>query len=252
MPPHDGVGLREDERGAPVGPHPGQRDLEQTVRRLESRPPTAGALQGAQLLPERQILQDDLAMPAERQCERSAEDEEQGQHAAIVAGLDAKINKDDLWRRTGFTFEQQADDVAAILDQERVEQADLLGQSDGGIIALVFGIRHPQRARKIIASAPNLWPEKDALWEWSIEDMKRDVAGAERMIAAGDKSRDWPLLKRQVEQDLYEPHVSLDSVCTITAPTLLIGADEDVTLTKSKLRDQRKTCDDTVAPSATS
>ena len=40
-----------------------------------------------------------------------------------------------------FTFEQQADDVAAILDQEHIQQTDLLGQSDGGIIALVFGIR---------------------------------------------------------------------------------------------------------------
>jgi len=103
MPPHDGVGLREDERGTPVGPHASQRDPEQAVRRVESWPLTAGPLQRAQLLPQRQILQDDLAMPAERQCERSANDEEQGQHGAIVAGLVEKINKDDLWEGQGAT-----------------------------------------------------------------------------------------------------------------------------------------------------
>jgi len=127
-----------------------------------------------------------------------------------------------------FTFEQQADDVAAILDQERIEAADLLGQSDGAIIALIFGIRHPNRARKIVASAPNLWPESDALWQWAIDGMKNSVAEADRMIAAGDQSRNWLLRKRQIELDIFQPHVPLDAVRTITAPTLLIGADEDL------------------------
>src|ERR1700675_4424688 len=37
-----------------------------------------------------------------------------------------------------FTFEQQADDFSALLEQEHLDKADVLGQSDGGIIALVM------------------------------------------------------------------------------------------------------------------
>jgi pimeloyl-ACP methyl ester carboxylesterase len=147
-------------------------------------------------------------------------------HRVIAMDTRGRGKSDDGPDR--FTFEQQADDVAAILAQEHVERADVLGQSDGGIIALVFGIRHPGHVRKIVASAPNLWPESDAIFQWSIDEMKSSVAEADRMIAAGDKSRDWVRRKRQLEQDLYEPHVSLDAVHSIAVPTLLIGADDDV------------------------
>ena len=34
--------------------------------------------------------------------------------------------------------------------------------------------------------------------------------------------------KRQVEQDIFEPHISLQQVRSIQAPTLLIGAEHDI------------------------
>jgi pimeloyl-ACP methyl ester carboxylesterase len=135
-------------------------------------------------------------------------------HRVIAVDSRGRGKSDDGAER--FTFEQQADDVAALLAQEHIERADMLGQSDGGIIALVFGIRHPGQVQKIVASAPNLWP--DALFQWNIDEMRSSVAEADRMIAAGDRSRDWGRRKRQIEQDLDEPHVSIDGVDSITAP----------------------------------
>lgn len=127
-----------------------------------------------------------------------------------------------------FTFEQQADDLAALIEYERIDKVDLIGQSDGGIIALVMGIRHPHKVRRIVASAPNLRPDATALFESTIVSMKANVADAIAKLAAGDPTRDWARRKRQIEQDLGEPHISLEQVRSITAPTLLIGADEDV------------------------
>ena len=129
-----------------------------------------------------------------------------------------------------FTFEQQADDFSALLEQEHLDKADVLGQSDGGIIALVMGIRHPDKVRKIVASAPNLRPDDTALFASVIATMKASIAEAAAKLAAGDQSRDWVRRKRQLEQDLYEPHISLQQVHSIEAPTLLIGADDDVIL----------------------
>jgi pimeloyl-ACP methyl ester carboxylesterase len=53
-----------------------------------------------------------------------------------------------------FSYEQFADDAAALLEHLRIEQADVYGYSLGGGVALQLGLRHPDRVRKlVIASA---------------------------------------------------------------------------------------------------
>jgi pimeloyl-ACP methyl ester carboxylesterase len=48
------------------------------------------------------------------------------------------------------TIEGMADDVAAALSQLSVEQADVLGYSLGGFVALHFAVRHPEMLRKLV------------------------------------------------------------------------------------------------------
>lgn len=48
------------------------------------------------------------------------------------------------------TYEQMADDTAALLRQLKIEQADFFGYSMGGNVALAVAIRHPQLARKLV------------------------------------------------------------------------------------------------------
>lgn len=53
------------------------------------------------------------------------------------------------------TFEQMADDSAALLAYLGVDQVDVLGYSLGGQIALQIAIRHPELVRKlVVVSAP--------------------------------------------------------------------------------------------------
>src|SRR4051812_26294669 len=49
-----------------------------------------------------------------------------------------------------FTFERSADDVAGLLQHLEVPQADLLGFSNGAMVALQVAIRHPQFVRKLV------------------------------------------------------------------------------------------------------
>jgi pimeloyl-ACP methyl ester carboxylesterase len=51
-----------------------------------------------------------------------------------------------------FSFEQSADDTAALLDYLHFRQADLFGFSNGGTIALQVAIRHPQVVRKLVVA----------------------------------------------------------------------------------------------------
>lgn len=48
------------------------------------------------------------------------------------------------------TVEGMADDVAAALPELGIEQADVLGYSNGGSVALHFATRHPQMVRKLV------------------------------------------------------------------------------------------------------
>jgi pimeloyl-ACP methyl ester carboxylesterase len=59
-------------------------------------------------------------------------------------GRTADINRD-------FSYENLADDVASMLDYLTLEQANLLGYSMGGGVAMQVAIRHPERVRKVVS-----------------------------------------------------------------------------------------------------
>ena len=50
-----------------------------------------------------------------------------------------------------FSYENLADDIAALLDYLKIKQADVLGYSMGGGVAMQLAIRHPQRVRKVVS-----------------------------------------------------------------------------------------------------
>lgn len=49
------------------------------------------------------------------------------------------------------TFENLSDDVAALLHQLKIPNADIIGYSLGGGVALQFAIRHPEKTRKVVS-----------------------------------------------------------------------------------------------------
>jgi pimeloyl-ACP methyl ester carboxylesterase len=53
-------------------------------------------------------------------------------------------------------YEQLADDTMALIDALQLERPVVAGWSDGGEVALQFGLRHPGRARALIAGATSL------------------------------------------------------------------------------------------------
>ena len=48
------------------------------------------------------------------------------------------------------TYENLADDVAALLDRLKIRRADLIGYSMGGAVAMQCAIRHPDKVRKVV------------------------------------------------------------------------------------------------------
>src|SRR5262249_41312825 len=63
-------------------------------------------------------------------------------------GRTADIDRD-------ITYENLSDDVSALLDYLKIPNADFMGYSLGGGVALLSAIRHPDKVRKVVViSAP--------------------------------------------------------------------------------------------------
>ena len=69
-------------------------------------------------------------------------------HQVIAVELQAHGRTLDIDRP--LSFEQDADDVAALLKQLKIEKADIMGFSNGGTTALQVSIRHPQLVNKLV------------------------------------------------------------------------------------------------------
>jgi pimeloyl-ACP methyl ester carboxylesterase len=121
------------------------------------------------------------------------------------------------------TYEKMADDLAALLDHLKSPPVNVLGWSDGGIEALLLGIRHPGKVNKIAAMAANLspqgaYPETIALVKSIIDGMP----AAEKESPRG--KRELRLLQMMLDEPSIEP-AALDA---IKAPTLVLAGDHDL------------------------
>jgi len=68
-------------------------------------------------------------------------------HQVIAIELQGHGHTNDIDRP--LTFEQMADDAAALLKQLKIKDADFFGYSLGGTVALGVAIRHPELVRKL-------------------------------------------------------------------------------------------------------
>ncbi len=76
-------------------------------------------------------------------------------HFHVIA-LDTRGHGQSPRGETPFSIRQFADDLLAFMDEHNIERAHLLGFSDGGNIALMFALAHPERVQKLVLNGANL------------------------------------------------------------------------------------------------
>jgi pimeloyl-ACP methyl ester carboxylesterase len=72
-------------------------------------------------------------------------------HQVIAVELQAHGHTADIDRP--LSFEQDADDVAALLKQLHIGKADIMGFSNGGTTSLQIAIRHPELVNKLVLAS---------------------------------------------------------------------------------------------------
>jgi pimeloyl-ACP methyl ester carboxylesterase len=123
------------------------------------------------------------------------------------------------------TYEKMTDDLAALLDHLKTGPVDVLGWSDGGIEALLLGIRHPAKVKKIAAMAANLNPSTNAVYPetWAMaRTMIEAIPAAEQDTPQGRRAI------KVTSMMFEEPNIAPSALEAISAPTLVLASDHDL------------------------
>lgn len=160
-----------------------------------------------------------------------------------------------------FTIEDMAKDILALLDHLDMDSAHVLGLSMGGFIALEMAALAPQRVKSLVlahttAKIPpltrrrvRLWAEmrqdgvssailamEQLLWIFPEEILQNDhtVAILCQNLIQAIETQSWEGFSAQVEA--CETFDILDRLAEITAPTMIIAAEDDLSAPLSHTR----------------
>jgi len=152
-------------------------------------------------------------------------------HRVIAVEMQAHGHTRDIDRP--FTFTQDADDIAALLDTLHVAQADVFGFSNGGTTALQVGIRHPGKVRRLIIASSNYKRDGmvDGFWEMmekgTFADMPQIFKDELRKIDPSDAAAH-ALFDRDSKRMLAFKDIPDQDIKSIQAPALVLDGDRDV------------------------
>jgi pimeloyl-ACP methyl ester carboxylesterase len=141
-------------------------------------------------------------------------------------GRTADISRD-------FTYDNLADDVAALLDHLKIARADLLGYSLGGGVALNCAIRHPDKVRNVVVISAvfrqNGWTKEtlDAFPQLTAEAFKGTPIEADYKGLSPTPNEFSNFVKRVLSIDLKPHDFGADKLKATKAPMFFIHGDAD-------------------------
>jgi pimeloyl-ACP methyl ester carboxylesterase len=126
------------------------------------------------------------------------------------------------------TYTQITNDIVSILDYLHLDSTYVVGRSDGGIIALLLAIDHPEKVKKIVAFAANLRPDTLALYPSFYNEVIRERKLAEEMLAKNDTIQDWKIIEQRNRMMEFQPQISGKDLQKIKCPVLVMSTDRDI------------------------
>jgi pimeloyl-ACP methyl ester carboxylesterase len=153
-------------------------------------------------------------------------------HQVIAIELQGHGHTNDIDRP--LTFEQMADDAAALLKQLKIKDADFFGYSMGGTVALGVAIRHPELVRRlaILGSCAGTMkdtydPEVYRQFQSLGPDFAPPVLKGPYDRMAPDPKR-WPILVTKIKEleKIFKGYPAAE-LKAIKAQTLIMMGDRD-------------------------
>jgi pimeloyl-ACP methyl ester carboxylesterase len=131
------------------------------------------------------------------------------------------------------TYEQMADDTAALLRFLEIESADVVGYSMGGGVALQLAIRHPEVVRKLVVasatfSSDGMPAEALEMFPSITPEMFAGSPSEQEYLRIAPNPGDFPkLVEKLKELDTTSFSWPEEDIRAIPAPTLIVLGDSD-------------------------
>ena len=143
-------------------------------------------------------------------------------HFRVIA-IDTRGHGQTPRGEASFSIRQFAEDLLDFMNLHQIEKAHILGFSDGGNIAMVFALMHPERVEKLILNDANL----------NASGVKRKVQipieiGYRIAKLFATKS---PAARKNAEMlglMVNDPNVKVEELSCIQNPTLVIAGEKDM------------------------
>jgi pimeloyl-ACP methyl ester carboxylesterase len=136
------------------------------------------------------------------------------------------------------SYAEMAEHTAALLDTLHIENADVLGWSDGGDVGLILAVRHPRLVHRLAVTGANITPAADSdtpevlaeIQGWNPSEDKDGQARYGRLSA--DSAAHFVVFAEKLKQ-LWLTHPTPDDLGPgilkrIQIPTLVMAGDHDV------------------------
>lgn len=144
------------------------------------------------------------------------------QHFRVIA-IDTRGHGQTPRGDAPFTIRQFAEDLLAFMNQHAIDKAHILGFSDGGNIAMVFALTHPERVEKLILNGANL---NDSGVKRKIQIPIEIGYRIARLFAK--KSPKARLNAEMLGLMVNDPNVKPEELSHIQSPTLVIAGNNDM------------------------
>ena len=136
-------------------------------------------------------------------------------------------------RNADLSFEQDADDVAALLKNLNIEKADFFGFSNGGTTTLQIAIRHPEIVKKMVLGSALAKRNGVPEWFWGfmaqakLENMPEQLKTAYKRVSP-DSTGLQIMHDRDAKRMVNFKDIPDGQLKAIKVPALIIIGDKDI------------------------
>jgi pimeloyl-ACP methyl ester carboxylesterase len=141
----------------------------------------------------------------------------------MVIALDSRGQGNSTGNDTKLTYELFADDTKKLLDYLHVNNANVLGWSDGGNIALILAMKYPEKVKKVASMAAVLYNDSTSVLDDINPLLRKQLAEMEQK---GVDSMDMNYRLKKLL--LTEPNIHPESLKQISAPVLVMAGENDM------------------------